>query len=178
MIGLGWKVVVISFLVLTPSVSISPQIDRVVVENSDEAHLQQQLTAIADKYGSIAAFIYLQPSLSNHEEHAMIQQAFFLAKHLKKPLTEAYSSCFLTVAHLDGKLGTGDTEYNPIAGGLLGLTKALRWEWESVYCRAMDLGKDLDTATSVRHIVSELHDPNRLIAEVGYSSQGRGTLVT
>lgn len=109
----------------------------------------------------------------------MLQQAFFLAKHLKSSLTQQPGrSCFLTIAHLDGEFGlSGKTEFSPIAGGLFGLTKALRWEWQSVYCRAIDLSPDLDVPTSVKYILAELHDPNRLIAEVGYSKHGRTTLV-
>jgi hypothetical protein len=110
----------------------------------------------------------------------MLKQVFFLAKQLKKSLNQASQqgdSCFFTVARLDGELGLTGKNYNAIAGGLLGLTKALRWEWESVYCRAIDLSPDLDAQTSVKHILAELQDPNRLIAEVGYSSKGRSTLL-
>lgn len=141
--------------------------------------MQRQLDAIAEKYGSIAALIHLHPSLQKDKEHNMLQQVFFLAKHLKTSLVEASQqgySCFVTVAHLDGKLGTTGKGYSPIAGGLFGLSKSLRWEWQSVFCRAIDLSPDLDTATSVRYIVAELNDPNRLIGEVAYSSTGRATL--
>lgn len=173
--------VVISFLqFLKPEVSLPEAINRVVIENS-EADLQQQLQAIASKYGSIAAMIYLHPQLPNREEeHSMLKQVFFLAKYLKSTLEKASQqgcSCFITVAHLDGELGTSGHGKSAITGGLFGLTKALRWEWPSVFCRAIDLGSDLDTSTSVKHIIAELHDPNRLIAEVGYSSKGRTTLV-
>ena len=178
----GLPVVTVSFLdLLNPQSSIPPTIPHVAIENSDEAHLQQQLSAIASEYGAIGAVIYLHPLLANREaEHLMIQQAFVLAKHLKLPLDRASqkgSSCFMTVTHLDGALGTAQANYSPIAGGLFGLTKALRWEWESVFCRAIDFSPDLEVAASVGCILAELHDPNRLVAEVGYSSQGRATLV-
>ena len=173
--------VVVSFLqFLTPEASLSAEINRVVLEDSNEANMQQQLDAIAEKYGSIAALIHLHPSFSNPDrEHDLLKRVFFSAKHLQSSLVEASQkghSCFVTVAHLDGKLGTSGQGYSPIAGGLFGLTKSLRWEWQSVFCRAIDLSPDLDTATSVRHILAELHDPNRLIGEVAYSTQGRATL--
>ena len=172
----GWQVVVVSFLqFLTSEVSLPPETNRVVVEEV------LALDAIASKYGSIAALIHLQPQFQNRErEHNMLEQVFFLAKQLKTSLNEAAQkgdSCFLTIARLDGELGTSGDGYNAITGGLFGLTKSLRWEWSSVFCRAIDLGRDLDTSTSVKHIIAELHDPNRLIAEVGYSSKGRTTLV-
>lgn len=125
--------------------------------------------------------IHLHPLTQNRErEHNLLKQIFFLAKQLKTSLSEASelgNSCFFTVAHLDGKLGTSGDGFDPIIGGLFGLTKSLRWEWSSISCRAIDLSKELDTSTSVKHIIAELHDPNRLIAEVGYSSKGRSTLV-
>ena len=173
--------VVVSFLqFLTPEASLSAEINRVVLEDSNEANMQQQLDAIAEKYGSIAALIHLHPSFSDRDkEHNMLKQVFFLAKHLKSSLIKASQqgdSCFVSVAHLDGKLGTNGEGYSPIAGGLFGLSKSLRWEWQSVFCRAIDLSPDLDTATSIRHIIAELYDPNRLIGEVAYSSTGRATL--
>ena len=174
----GWLVVVISFSTASETL-LPPEVNRIVIEDDSEAQLQQQLETIASQYGSIAAFIHLHPQFSNSErEHNMLKRVFLLAKNLKKPLNEAAKkgdSCFFTVASLDGELGIGGkTEFSAVTGGLLGLTKALRWEWEAVYCRAIDLSPDLDTATSVRHIIAELHDPNRLITEVGYSSKGRG----
>lgn len=179
----GWLVVVISFLpFLTSKSSLPPEVNRVVIEDCNEAQLEQQLTAIAKKYGSIGAMIHLHPLFQNSEkEHDLLKQVFFMAKHLKNHLNKAAQqgdSCFFTIAHLDGELGTGGkTEFSAVTGGLFGLTKALRWEWQSVFCRAIDLSPDLDVATSVRHILDELYDPNRLIAEVGYSSEGRSTLV-
>ena len=175
----GWLVVVISFLQSPNSESLPPEVNRVVIE-FDEAQLQRQLETITSKYGSIAAMIHLHPSLPNTDrEHDMLKQLFLMAKHLKKSLNEAAkkgNSCFMTVASGNGKLGS-QAGFSAVTGGLFGLTKALRWEWQSVFCRAIDLSTDLDTATSVRHIIAELHDPNRLITEVGYSSEGRSTLV-
>ena len=180
----GWRVVVVSFLqFLSAEVSLPPEVKRVVIEEGDLAQLDafaKLAEGIAAKYGSIAALIHLHPVLNNREEeHSMLERVFFLAKHLKPSLNKASKqghSCFITVAHLDGELGTSGREYSPITGGLFGLTKALRWEWSSVFCRAIDLNRKLDTAVAVKHIIAELHDPNRLIAEVGYNSKGRNTL--
>ena len=175
----GWQVVVISFLSLTLEASFPTEINRVVIEDNSEAQLQLQLKAIASQYGSIAALIHLHPRSQTEESHSMLKQIFLLAKHLKTSLNEVSpgNSCFFTVAHLDGELGVSGKGFDPVTGGLLGLTKSLRWEWSSVFCRAIDLGRDLNASTSVKHIVAELHDPNRLIAEVGYSSKGRTTLI-
>ncbi|MGB3652649.1 MAG: hypothetical protein WBA41_15720, partial [Rivularia sp. (in: cyanobacteria)] len=73
---------------------------------------------------------------------------------------------------------SGKNELSAITGGLFGLTKSLRWEWQSVFCRAVDLKPDLDITTATQHILAELHDPNRLLVEVGYGARGRNTVVS
>ncbi len=183
----GAKVVMLNFLnSLTPETSFSKGFDRVVLE--DGRDIDSQLKAIASQYGSIGTFIHLHPPLTKAQddscqarEAAILKRVFFLAKHLKVSLNQAAKqgrSCFLTVAHLDGELGlSGKRDFSPTAGGLFGLTKALRWEWESVFCRAIDLDPDLESSVAVEHIMAELHDPNRLIGEVAYGAKGRTTLV-
>ncbi|HEY9668576.1 MAG TPA: SDR family NAD(P)-dependent oxidoreductase, partial [Coleofasciculaceae cyanobacterium] len=188
----GWKVVVLSFpqsLIANP-LPLPEGISRVLLDNLSEEHLKQQLAAITANYGPIAAFIHLNPS--HHDEHsdkvrflevekALLKHVFFIAKHLKKSLNEAARqgrSCFLTVARLDGGFGLGrKTNFGVISAGLFGLTKSVNLEWESVFCRALDLSPDLDAEQSTQSIIAELHDPNRLIVEVGRSSQERVTLV-
>ncbi|MBW4670212.1 MAG: SDR family NAD(P)-dependent oxidoreductase [Cyanomargarita calcarea GSE-NOS-MK-12-04C] len=188
----GWKTVVLSF----PQTSLAQHsplpegISRVVLTDWNEEHLKQQLEAIASDYGPIAAFIHLNPA--NHDnnsndvryleaEKALLRHVFLIAKHLKEPLNQAARqgrSCFLTIARLDGELGLGrKTNFAAISGGLFGLTKSLNLEWEPVFCRAIDLSPDLDAERSVQYILAELHDPNRLLVEVGYGSLCRVTLV-
>ncbi|MFQ4140979.1 SDR family NAD(P)-dependent oxidoreductase [Chlorogloeopsis sp. ULAP02] len=188
----GWKVVVLSFpqTLIAQQLPLPEGVNRVVLASLSEENLKNQLEAIASEYGSIAAFIHLNPASHDNTsndiryletEKAILRQVFLIAKHLKEPLNQAASvgrSCFLTVARLDGEFGIGQkTNFGAIGSGLFGLTKTLNQEWEPVFCRAIDLSPDLDTQTSVRYILAELYDPNRLIAEVGYSSQGRTTLV-
>lgn len=187
----GWKVVVLSFpaSVIAQQAALPEGIRRVVLENLTQEHLQHQLAAIATQEGSISAFIHLHPvfqdvqtngSSSLEAEAAIVKQVFFMAKYLKSSLndtTQPERRCFLTVARLDGQFGLGGQKnFSAIAGGLFGLTKALRWEWQSVFCRAIDVSPDLDASTSVEHILAELYDPNYLLTEVGYSAQGRTTL--
>jgi acyl transferase domain-containing protein len=188
----NWKVVVLSFpqTLIAEQLPLPEGINRVVLANLSEGHLQNQLEAIASQYGAIAAFIHLNPANHDHAsncvryletEKALLRHVFLIAKHLKEPLNQAASegrSCFLTVARLDGKFGLGyKINFGAISSGLFGLTKTLNQEWEPVFCRAIDLSPDLDVHTSVKYILAELHDPNQLIVEVGYSSDGRTTLV-
>ncbi|MEA5565004.1 polyketide synthase [Anabaena sp. UHCC 0399] len=187
----GWKTVVLTFpqTVMEKQSPLPEGINRVVLTDWSEEHLQKQLAAIATNYGQIGAFIHLNPASHPQisgvhyleSEKALLRHVFLIAKHLKQPLNQAARlgrSCFLTVARLDGEFGfKQNTNFGAISGGLFGLTKTVNQEWESVFCRAIDLSPDLNEQTSVEYILAELYDPNRLIVEVGYSAQGRVTLV-
>jgi polyketide-type polyunsaturated fatty acid synthase PfaA len=188
---LGWKVVVLNFPPsLVPQKAPLPSgVSRVNLTDMSEEHLEQQLAAISSDYGSIAAFIHLNPvfEVSHNgkipyieQEKAIVKHIFLIAKHLKKSLNEATRygrSCFCTVARLDGAFGLGrNTYFGPISAGLFGLTKTLNWEWQKVFCRAIDLSPGIDAEESTQYIIAELHDPNFYITEIAYNSQGRVTL--
>ncbi|QKQ74166.1 type I polyketide synthase [Nostoc sp. TCL240-02] len=188
----GWKTVVLTFppTVIAKQSPLPEGISRVVLTDLSEEHLREQLGAIATNYGQIATFIHLNPSthddISNHvryleSEKAILRHVFLIAKYLKESLNQAAlqgRSSFITVARLDGEFGLGQkNNFGAIGAGLFGLTKTLNQEWESVFCRAIDLSPDLDAETSAQHIFAELHDPNLLVVEVGYNSQERVTLV-
>ncbi|MBW4552048.1 MAG: SDR family NAD(P)-dependent oxidoreductase [Aphanocapsa sp. GSE-SYN-MK-11-07L] len=185
----GWQTVVLSFPGVATSALPQP-VNRVSLADFSEEHLQQQLAAIAATHGSISAFIHLHPvSQANQagqicfqdSDAALLKQVFLIAKHLKDPLNQAAGqgrSCFMTVARLDGEFGLGQQiNFSVIPSGLFGLTKTLNQEWQAVFCRAIDLHPDLSAQQSVKAIWDELHDPNCLLTEVGYSLQGRSTLV-
>jgi NAD(P)-dependent dehydrogenase (short-subunit alcohol dehydrogenase family) len=178
----GWKLIVISFPATTRRVALPEEIHRVVLQDLSEEHLKEQVTALTDRLEGISAFIHVHPLPSqNEQEETVLKGVFFLAKHLKDSLNQAAEkrrACFFTVARLDGAFGfEHQTDFAPLSGGLFGLTKALNREWESVFCRAVDLSPTLDAAAAAQRILAELHDPNRLIAEVAYGPQGRTTLV-
>ncbi|OBQ40488.1 MAG: beta-ketoacyl synthase [Anabaena sp. CRKS33] len=175
----GWKIVILIFPGMESNVN--QEINRVVLNDWNEDTLQQQLKQINDNYGTVAAFIHLHPLTPLDIDKSILRHVFLIAKYLKEPLNEAAKlgrSCFINVAYLDGEFGLGETnKFSAIAGGLFGLTKSLNQEWENVFCRSIDLNPDLDLETSVKHILAEIHDPNLLIQEVGYSSKGRVNLI-
>ncbi len=189
----GWKVVVLSFpaSLIPQQAPLPAEVNRVMLCDLSEEHLQQQLAAIATHYGSIGAFIHLNPvfEVSHNgkipyleEEKTLIKHVFFMAKYLKQSLNQAARhgrSCFCTVVRLDGAFGLGQhVNFGPISAGLFGLTKTLNWEWQQVFCRAIDLSPAIDAEESAHSIIAELHDPNRYITEVAYGSQGRVTLIS
>ncbi|MBW4586294.1 acyltransferase domain-containing protein [Aetokthonos hydrillicola Thurmond2011] len=193
LIDKGWKVVVLSFpqSLIPQQAPLPAGVSRVTLCELSEEHLQQQLSAIATTYGSIGAFIHLNPvfGVSHNgkipyleEEKLIVKHVFFIAKHLKQSLNQAARlgrSCFCTVVRLDGAFGLGRyVNFGPISAGLFGLTKTLNWEWQQVFCRAIDLNPTINADESAQNIVAELHDPNRHLTEVAYGSQGRVTLIS
>lgn len=140
----------------------------------DEAGLQQSL----EQFGRIHALIHLDGS---GDAATSLKQLFFIAKHLRSSLdvTSETRPTFMTVTQLDGALGlAGENNFDPIRGGLFGLTKTMGLEWPEVYCRALDLHPNYGADDVAALISAELHDPNRLISEAGYGTRGRVTLDT
>ncbi|WP_107669436.1 hypothetical protein [Cyanothece sp. BG0011] len=191
LINQGWQVGVLSFpdFLIPSRPSLPSTVQRFTLTHLSEEHLQEQLSNVVETYGLIGNFIHLHPlhDVLPHQGHtrvnpnkAIVKQVFLLAKHLKSSLHQAASqgrACFLTLAHLDGEFGlSGNQEFSPISGGLFGLTKTLNLEWQSVFCRSLDISPDLDEGTTAQIILAELHDPNTLIQEVGYTPKGRVTL--
>ncbi len=187
----GWKVVVLSLpeTLIAARQPLPAAIERVVLPNMEEETLVQALQAVAARYGSIGACIHLHPAVLaagsgvvfSEAEKLVVRHVFLLSKHLKQSINEAAlrgCGCFVTVAHLDGAFGLGhEDDFGSVGGGLFGLTKTLNLEWPAVFCRAIDLSATVSPEQAARCVVAELHDPNRLITEVGYSAHGRATLV-
>ena len=181
----GWPVVVLKLPATLGSkapanlAALPKTVEVIGLADVEEATLQQQLATIAQQHGTIHTFIHLHPQepLADKE---LVKTVFFLAKHLQPFLAsghqrERYS--FITVARLDGELGCGNIPYQAVGGGLFGLTKTLRLEWPTVFCRALDISPELSPADAANALIAEMHDPNLFIREVGYGHRGRVTIV-
>ncbi len=179
----GWRVVTLRL----PGAAPVPQdsgFTTISLDDWGEAPLVNYLAALDHDHSPVAGFIHLQPAGDGEwfgsREKASLKWLFLAAKHLKRPLNEAGQhghSFFVTVTRLDGQLGLGQgSSYPAVNGGVMGLTKTLNLEWPEVFCRAVDVSPTLAPDRAVEAIVAELHDPNRLIVESGWSEQGRFTL--
>jgi len=185
----GWKVVVVNFpenLVSDP-VKISKGIPQVKLEGLGESALDALLAKVKRTHGPVGALIHLNPvhtngqaELFSESSEKLVEEVFLFAKFLKESLNQAASSgrsTFMTVVRLDGQFGLSQSEtLDPVASGLFGLVKSLGQEWDAVYCRAVDITPELESASTVEAILAELDDPNRLVTQVGYGVQGRVTL--
>ncbi len=139
----------------------------------DESEIERQI----GRFVKVNAFVHVDEG----DAETRLKQLFFVAKHLKGKLIEAANEtrpAFVTVTRMDGSLGLDEADFNPIHGGLFGLTKTLRLEWPTVYCRAVDLHPAISGADVASYVLAELFDPNKLISEVGYGNYGRVTLTT
>ena len=165
-------------------------IERVVLSDMSENHLQTRLKELSANGGEVAVYIHLAPPehiLNSNDadpdeiHKTILKHTFLMAKHLKPDLNNAAKQgrgVFMTVTHLDGEFGLGkEAEFQPVEGGLAGLVKTLNLEWQAVFCRAIDLNPALGSDRTTDYIVAELFDPNRLMTEVGYTTDGRHTLV-
>ncbi|QIR14098.1 type I polyketide synthase [Shewanella aestuarii] len=164
-----------------------------LTEVSDEA-----IKAVIDQISQhhhIAGFVHLQPQITgkgtlpiSSASFNAVEQAFLMAKHLQKCLTERAKTervSFMTVSRIDGGFGylnseqLAKTELNQAA--LSGLSKTLSHEWPQVFCRALDIAPSLTAVELAEAITAELFDLNgntaaQKIVEVGISEQGRHTL--
>ena len=185
----NWPVVVLRLpeSVLPERLPLPQGVDHVTLVDLSEAALQESLQQIASRFGPTAVFVHLSPARMGEgglrfpdAEKALLKVVFLIAKHLKSELNAAAEhgrAAFLTVTRLDGAFGLeGEGDFTAVYGGLFGLVKTLNLEWEAVFCRALDISPALETDQAVSRVLAELHDPNRLIAEVGYTAVARSTL--
>jgi len=186
LVDLGWQVKVLRFpksLTATPS-TLPKGVKSIQLKNSTESDLE---AAIGND--PVHGFIYLTPKVGketslltfNRDEESRLKMAFFAAKHLHKHLVESPSegrSFFVSVTNMDGEIGTaGNNRFDSVQGGYNGLLKTLNLEWESVFCRAIDLSPKFSEKQSAQAIADELFDPDLTVSEVGCSPEGRMTLV-
>jgi hypothetical protein len=187
----GWPLGVLHM----PHVTVTRQVSLpVIVRPFDLADLsEEQLSAclaeVTRTLGPIAVFIHLQPGCDECQGEGLhfsesgkqaLQAIFLVAKHLKEPLNNAARrgrAAFMTVVRLDGEFGLGNrNDYDPVSGGLFGLVKSLNLEWESVFCRAVDLDPQIGPEQAAQNLMAELLDPNRVVVETAYGPEGRKTL--
>ncbi|MGD0708987.1 MAG: beta-ketoacyl synthase N-terminal-like domain-containing protein [Anaerolineaceae bacterium] len=151
-----------------------------------ETGIQSTLDALQEEHGPVAVFIHLDLMASASDDHSereeiIVETIFLTAKLLKATLNTASQegfAAFMTVTHLDGELGLASSgNVEPLSGAFFGLVKTLNLEWDNVFCRAVDLEPGMDVQTAAGLIMAEMHDPNRLISEIGYHADERTTLV-
>jgi len=184
----GWKVVLWGFpedLIRGKNGVGINDLDRVHQQKKDLESLKSAWKELVDDYGSPIGLIHLHPDPAGLEdfhlrERELIKQVFFLAGLFDEGSAgpqPGERSLFMTVTREDGRLGTaGLRDHFHESTGFPGLIKTLRWEWPDVFCRAVDLDPGLDLEEQTAAVLTEIHDPDRGLSEVGVNPNGRMTL--
>jgi len=155
---------------------------------NDEA-VQALMEQVISENDKLVGFVHLEPGHNgngkktidiNEKNAEALKSVFLMARHLKAPLAQAAGQArpaFLTVTQMDGQFGlNGYKSSDPYPGGFAGLTKTLRLEWPTVYCRALDIHPDVDAQAAAQVILDEIHDADLRLTEVGYTPAGRFTV--
>ncbi|MBL4869103.1 MAG: SDR family NAD(P)-dependent oxidoreductase, partial [Pseudomonadales bacterium] len=167
-------------------------IAQVELKNMEEDHLVDVLNVVNEEMGQVANFVHLDASYQVGEQGGLdyserkklvLQHVFLLAKHLKPALNTPADvdgsqarNTFITVAHLDGRLGYGDGKFSVVGGGFFGLTKTMNLEWPAVFCRAIDIHRNIAGSDAAAIVLAEMLAADINHVEVGYTKEGRATL--
>ena len=146
-------------------------------ERTDDEALRNVVQRV-QQLGTLQWLVHLHPAGADKE---LIPAVFWLAKQLQPILcSSSHYGSFLVSVRVDGTLGYGATApFDWRAAGLSGLVKSLNHEWATVQCRTVDLHPELDPGQVVDCLLAELHDPDLVLAEVGYNAElSRVTPVT
>lgn len=197
MMNAGWNVVILSFptTLIPASNQISSNIQRVILPDLTEESLKQSLGQIMAG-GPIGNLIHLHtgnPQVADGSYQfssvgeKVLQHVFLLAKHLKLLLiktAELERSRFFTITFMDGMFGQSGNYACPIDGGFFGLTKTLKREAPSVFCRALDVSPTLNIQDMAERIFAELNDqeqtstePGQSLIEIGLLPEARVTII-
>jgi malonyl CoA-acyl carrier protein transacylase/acyl carrier protein/molecular chaperone GrpE (heat shock protein) len=183
----GHKVAVLRFAGITGDAKPLPSgVERIELKDNQEAGFVDALKDLRSRHGQVSTFIHLDPAQPDDDrismqEQSIVKSVFLLAKNLATDLNASASkgfSAFMAVTRMDGQFGLSRSNAaGPVSGGLFGLTKTVGLEWDSVFCRSIDLSPELKDETAAEMIIDELYDSNRLLTETSYSKLDRFTLV-
>jgi hypothetical protein len=179
----GWRVIILG----SPATGRGDALPSMPIDIK-RAAWDETVTSLTERFGRLGAVIDIHGTarpaeedlLSNQAEEARLKAGFLFARHVAAALTDPALPCawYFVVTQVDGQLGlaAGQPMGGVVTAGALALAKTLRYEWPSVFCRAVDVQPDLDPDTAARLLIGELHDPDAALAEVGIGAGGRCTI--
>jgi len=150
--------------------------------------------AIRKRQGAVGGLIHLLPlkewapygdiSLAGWQERFQreVKTLFHLLKFLEEDLKGAAAeggACVVSATGMGGSFasdpGTGQKEFFPGHGAILGLLKTVDVEWPEVRVKAVDLNLDQPVSTLADHLMAEIEADDTLV-EVGYDGDHRTRL--
>ncbi|MBT8339780.1 MAG: SDR family NAD(P)-dependent oxidoreductase [Desulfatitalea sp.] len=183
----GHESTVLRFEEIVQYTDTIPNNKRVITTRLSDLHikaLEKVLNDIQDKNGPIVGLIHLNSELSTAENSAeyfdvteskLLKTIFFIAKHLKIPLSSGSNDVkkpFLIITRMDGQMGMNGRASNAILqGGYFGLIKSLKREANNIFGRCIDIVPGLSPENTISIIMEELYDKNSFPIEIGRTSQ-------
>ena len=153
------------------------QLNQVVFPDMSEDSLKRALNTVQSRFGTPGGVVYQHRD--NVDDATQFGWLMMLAKHASPFLQTKIANgraFFITVARLNGNLGLGQhaniSLRTSLQGAVLGLAKTLDHEWRDVFCRGIDLAKNMQDRLAAKSLFQETFCPNRLVREVGYNAQG------
>jgi 3-oxoacyl-(acyl-carrier-protein) synthase/malonyl CoA-acyl carrier protein transacylase/acyl carrier protein len=111
-----------------------------------------------------------------------LQHALLGAKAIQPALTATAGegrSAYVAVTQLDGAAGlSGVDGASALLGGVNGLVKTLAIEAPALFCRTVDVARDLLEPTAVNRLLAEISDAATGLRDVAYDSVARRRTVT
>jgi len=183
----GWNVAIWNFptdLISSEDGTSVEGVQHISQTEIGKEAIQTVLDALRKNSGAPVGFIHLHPQANGDDlfsdlESELVKQVFLIAGSIKSDLEQSdpgSRKLFMTVTRTDGTLGLSEIESFQEGSGLTGLVKSLNWEWPEVFCRAVDINRDIESLQASKLIIQEIHDPDLGLLEVGLSSTGRVTL--
>ena len=176
-----WNVIVIKL----PNINKNSYQKEINVRDFSENTLVSTLNQIENDYGKPEGIIYLDSNENKTE--ILLEWLFLLAKHTKKYLTiddDSERKFFIGITFIDGYLGISNRRISrnideifsiSQKGGINGLIKSLKLEWDNTFCRTIDLDPT-SSDNYVEYIINELHCPDMTIRETSYNNNKRFTI--
>ncbi|MFK5894811.1 MAG: SDR family NAD(P)-dependent oxidoreductase [Pseudomonadota bacterium] len=161
-----------------------------ILGSLDEKEIASSIEKITKEMGDIAGFIHIAPTSTKSKliknsfkktDYETIKSIFLITKHLKPALVKAAKESkayFITVSKLDGELGfSKNASFSLVESGISGLAKSLNYEWNNVFCRAIDIDSKLSKKNAALSIVEEIKDPDTTLLEVGRNNKGERSTI-
>jgi acyl transferase domain-containing protein len=181
----GWSVTVLqcSWIKSSRRKKFDDAVNQLTLNDVNESEIK----AVLETQSNWQSVVYLHPKTAITDiEYPVVNKqglvlAFLLAKlsGLGKNNTDVRSS-FIALTHQGGSFGVDnqETDSDLVQSGLSGLVKTLSHEWQSVFCRIVDLPSKCADDKVANILIDELNDQSVYPIEIGFNNNGRLTLIS
>ena len=144
----------------------------------DELAIQDFIAAQGqlDLVFSLSAKVAQKTMRFTDEAKSSVLLSFLTAKFSAIKASSAARPAFIAMTRQGGQFGFHDEQSGLVQGGISGLVKTLKQEWDNVFCRTLDLANKFSAEKCADILLAEYQAADTSHAEVGYDEDGRLTL--